>query len=89
MFKRGILREDRAGTVQHHVRGSGSESADRGASREETAQVVHGKKDAEPHTAARNLLTFKEIYRSRDGRMSLFADERTGHLAAVDASKLA
>ena len=36
----------------------------------------------------RGLLTFQEIYRSRDGRMLLFADERTGHLAAVDSSRL-
>lgn len=36
----------------------------------------------------RSLLTFQQIYRSRDGRMLLFADERTGHLAAVDSSRL-
>ena len=36
----------------------------------------------------RGLLTFQEIYRSRDGKMLLFADERTGHLAAVDSSRL-
>ncbi len=36
----------------------------------------------------RGLLTFHEIYRSRDGKMLLFADERTGHLAAVDSSRL-
>ena len=35
-----------------------------------------------------SLLTFQQIYRSRDGRMLLFADERTGHLAAVDSSRL-
>ena len=84
-----MFRENRAGKAQCHVRGSGSKSADRSAPREETAQVARGKKGAEPHAAVLELLTFKEIYRSRDGRMRLFADERTGHLAAVDASKLA
>ncbi len=44
--------------------------------------------DASPATP-RGLLAFQEIYRSRDGRMCLFADERTGHLAAVDSSRFA
>ena len=44
--------------------------------------------DASPATP-RGLLAFREIYRSRDGRMCLFADERTGHLAAVDSSRFA
>ena len=50
-----------------------------------------GGEDARPTaspSAKRGLLTFREIYRSRDGRMRLFADERTGHLAAVDSSRL-
>ena len=34
-----------------------------------------------------DLANFREIYRSRDGRMSLFEDEN-GHLVAVDSSKL-
>ena len=49
-----------------------------------------GDEDARPAaspSAKRGLLAFREIYRSRDGRMRLFADERTGHLAAVDSSR--
>lgn len=33
--------------------------------------------------------TFRELYRSRDGRFCFYEDAKTGHLAAVDASKLA
>lgn len=36
-----------------------------------------------------DLATFRELYRSRDGRLCFYEDPKTGHLAAVDASKLA
>lgn len=51
-----------------------------------------GNEGACPGTSApkkHGLMAFQEIYRSRDGRMCLFADERTGHLAAVDSSRFA
>lgn len=35
-----------------------------------------------------NLSLFRELYRSRDGRLVFFEHCATGHLAAVDASKL-
>lgn len=56
---------------------------------EPRCHAPRGAAEGESSAPARNLLTFREIYRSRDGRMSLFADERTGHLAAIDASRLA
>lgn len=39
--------------------------------------------------SAFDLATFRELYRSRDGRLCFYEDPKTGHLAAVDASKLA
>ena len=36
-----------------------------------------------------DLSLFRELYRSRDGRLVFFEHRATGHLAAVDASKLA
>ncbi len=39
--------------------------------------------------AARDLARFSELYASRDGKLRFFEDRATGHLAAVDASKLA
>lgn len=36
-----------------------------------------------------HLAAFRELYRSRDGKLCFFEDAKTGHLAAVDASKLA
>ena len=35
-----------------------------------------------------DLSLFRELYRSRDGRLVFFEHRATGHLAAVDASKL-
>lgn len=35
-----------------------------------------------------DLSMFRELYRSRDGRLVFFEHRATGHLAAVDASKL-
>ena len=35
-----------------------------------------------------DLSLFRELYRSRDGRLVFFEHRTTGHLAAVDASKL-
>ena len=54
-------------------------------------RACHEDAAARPSTSPekrRGLLAFQEIYRSRDGKMLLFADERTGHLAAVDSSRL-
>lgn len=45
----------------------------------EPAQSVEAKLD---------LSLFRELYRSRDGRLVFFEHCATGHLAAVDASKL-
>ncbi len=36
-----------------------------------------------------DLSMFRELYRSRDGRLVFFEHRATGHLAAVDAAKLA
>ncbi|WP_297154609.1 hypothetical protein [uncultured Ellagibacter sp.] len=49
------------------------------ASNPEPAQSVEAKLD---------LSLFRELYRSRDGRLVFFEHRATGHLAAVDASKL-
>ena len=49
------------------------------ASDPEPAQSVESKLD---------LSLFRELYRSRDGRLVFFEHRATGHLAAVDASKL-
>ena len=49
------------------------------ASNPEPAQSVEAKLD---------LSLFRELYRSRDGRLVFFEHCATGHLAAVDASKL-
>lgn len=48
---------------------------------------------SKPKTAASveaklDLSMFRELYRSRDGRLVFFEHRATGHLAAVDASKL-
>ena len=49
------------------------------ASNPEPAQSAEAKLD---------LSLFRELYRSRDGRLVFFEHRATGHLAAVDASKL-
>lgn len=49
------------------------------ANNPESAQSVEAKFD---------LSLFRELYRSRDGRLVFFEHCATGHLAAVDASKL-
>lgn len=49
------------------------------ANKLESAQSVEAKLD---------LSLFRELYRSRDGRLVFFEHCATGHLAAVDASKL-
>lgn len=49
------------------------------ANNPEPAQSVEAKLD---------LSLFRELYRSRDGRLVFFEHCATGHLAAVDASKL-
>ena len=49
------------------------------ASKPKTAASVEAKLD---------LSMFRELYRSRDGRLVFFEHRATGHLAAVDASKL-
>lgn len=49
-------------------------------------------KNPEPSTSGEaklDLSLFRELYRSRDGRLVFFEHRATGHLAAVDASKLA
>lgn len=49
-------------------------------------------KNPDPSTADDakfDLSMFRELYRSRDGRLVFFEHRATGHLAAVDASKLA
>lgn len=49
-------------------------------------------RNPEPSTsgdAKFDLSLFRELYRSRDGRLVFFEHRATGHLAAVDASKLA
>lgn len=48
-------------------------------------------KNPEPSTSGEtklDLSLFRELYRSRDGRLVFFEHCATGHLAAVDASKL-
>lgn len=48
-------------------------------------------KNPDPSTsddAKFDLSMFRELYRSRDGRLVFFEHRATGHLAAVDASKL-
>ena len=45
-------------------------------------------KPAASAEAKLDLSLFRELYRSRDGRLVFFEHRATGHLAAVDASKL-
>lgn len=52
------------------------------------AAVTNKPKSAASVEAKLDLSLFRELYRSRDGRLVFFEHCATGHLAAVDASKL-
>ena len=50
--------------------------------------LVKSPEPAQSVEAKLDLSLFRELYRSRDGRLVFFEHCATGHLAAVDASKL-
>lgn len=52
------------------------------------AAFTNKPKQAASVEAKLDLSLFRELYRSRDGRLVFFEHRATGHLAAVDASKL-
>lgn len=52
------------------------------------AAFANKPKPAASVEAKLDLSLFRELYRSRDGRLVFFEHRATGHLAAVDASKL-
>lgn len=52
------------------------------------AAPAHNPEPAASVEAKLDLSLFRELYRSRDGRLVFFEHCATGHLAAVDASKL-
>ncbi len=52
------------------------------------AASTNKSKPAASVEAKLDLSLFRELYRSRDGRLVFFEHRATGHLAAVDASKL-
>ena len=58
------------------------------ASNPEPAAFTNKPKPAASVEAKLDLSLFRELYRSRDGRLVFFEHRATGHLAAVDASKL-
>lgn len=58
------------------------------ASNPEPAAFTNKPKPAASVEAKLDLSLFRELYRSRDGRLVFFEHCATGHLAAVDASKL-
>lgn len=58
------------------------------ASSSKSAAPVHNLEPAQSVEAKLDLSLFRELYRSRDGRLVFFEHCATGHLAAVDASKL-
>ena len=58
------------------------------ASSSKSAAPAHNPKPASSVEAKLDLSLFRELYRSRDGRLVFFEHCATGHLAAVDASKL-
>ena len=58
------------------------------ASSPKSAAPVHNPEPAQSVEAKLDLSLFRELYRSRDGRLVFFEHCATGHLAAVDASKL-
>ena len=58
------------------------------ASKPAPAALANKPKPAASVEAKLDLSLFRELYRSRDGRLVFFEHRATGHLAAVDASKL-
>lgn len=58
------------------------------ASSSKSAAPAHNPESAQSVEAKLDLSLFRELYRSRDGRLVFFEHRATGHLAAVDASKL-
>ena len=58
------------------------------ASNSGCAAFTNKPKPAASVEAKLDLSLFRELYRSRDGRLVFFEHCATGHLAAVDASKL-
>lgn len=58
------------------------------ASSSKSAAPAHNPEPAQSVEAKLDLSLFRELYRSRDGRLVFFEHCATGHLAAVDASKL-
>lgn len=58
------------------------------ASSPKSAAPAHNPESAQSVEAKFDLSLFRELYRSRDGRLVFFEHCVTGHLAAVDASKL-
>ncbi len=58
------------------------------ASSSKSAAPAHNPESAQSVEAKFDLSLFRELYRSRDGRLVFFEHCATGHLAAVDASKL-
>ena len=58
------------------------------ASSSKSAASAHNPEPAQSVEAKLDLSLFRELYRSRDGRLVFFEHCATGHLAAVDASKL-
>ena len=58
------------------------------ASNPEPAAPASNPKPAASVEAKLDLSMFRELYRSRDGRLVFFEHRATGHFAAVDASKL-
>ena len=67
---------------------SGSPAQVASASNPEPAAPANSSKPAASVEAKLDLSLFRELYRSRDGRLVFFEHRATGHLAAVDASKL-
>lgn len=67
---------------------SGSPAQVASASNPEPAAPANSSKPAASVEAKLDLSLFRELYRSRDGRLVFFEHHATGHLAAVDASKL-
>ena len=58
------------------------------ASRPKSTAPANNPEPAQSVEAKLDLSLFRELYRSRDGRLVFFEHRATGHLAAVDASKL-
>ena len=67
---------------------SGSPEPAAPASNPGRAASANKPKPAASVEAKLDLSLFRELYRSRDGRLVFFEHRATGHLAAVDASKL-